>query len=481
MSPGLKSSMYGVLVLAATMARSAAAAPPEASAPKAPPPAAGGPVDVRATVIEHGPNLPFELLLENGSQESVKVVADPRLLSFEATVPDQKKTIKCNLPSGMAPKYGVPDAVVELRPGEHVTRTFDPRFFCFDKSARKALVPGAQLTPTYGWEDKKKTKWRKGKKVVESLPAEAPFIAEPTTPGSSLAPVKNVELLSIMLGPEYSAWVDPEEAKKDKKDKKKGKAKKDEPLPEPPSNEPPKTDPELRITASIDARDERSVVATVELRNPTKQKLTMFFRRENVTFEVLGPEGLVQCIVGPDQRAPERTAFSTLQPGGSTRLTSRVVELCPRGTFGRPGLYLLSAVFESVVDGAEFGMQTYLGSVRTEKPVTVRVREGDLPFLVVPLPPKPEEDKTKSAAGAKTPSGTSKDSKTTTATSSSKTTGGTSAAPIAPAVTTSPTTKTTTSASATSGGVKGSASGSATMSFGTKPATASPTRSPSTR
>ena len=52
---------------------------------------------------------------------------------------------------------------------------------------------------------------------------------------------------------------------------------------------------------------------------------------------------MVYAYLQPDLRAPDRQAFATLGSGGKISVVSRLVELCPTGTFGQPGLYLLHA------------------------------------------------------------------------------------------------------------------------------------------
>ena len=380
------------LLVVALLAPAAPAAEPSAPA-EAPKP----PVGLRIGIGQRGPEHPWILRLDNTSNEPLRVVSDPRLLWFEATVPGKKKPVRCELPAGMRPDDVDPDAMVTIAPGARKIRTFDPRFYCFPIGKDKdVLVPGTTLVSHYGFPPKTKTSWKRGKRVEERLPDTPPFIAEPADPEreSDQAPIKSVDGNSITLDERYAEWVsEPEEKdKRNKKGKKDKKNKKDE---EPVTNEPVtavEPDPELVINKGVDAQTERSVVVTATFKNPRKSRLKVFFRRENITYEVLGPEGLVECDAGPDDREPEPTAFSNLGAGGSTSVTSRLVELCQRGTFARPGFYLIHARFEGSEDGREWDIVAYTGSVRTKRPVPVRVRTGEQPFLLAPRP-QPGQDK----------------------------------------------------------------------------------------
>ena len=80
-------------------------------------------------------------------------------------------------------------------------------------------------------------------------------------------------------------------------------------------------------------------------------------------------------------------------------MVSRVVELCPRGTFARPGFYLLNATFESQIDGGDRGLAAWTGAVRAKRPVAVRVQTGSETFLFGP--PEKKEKGEKSEMGKK--------------------------------------------------------------------------------
>jgi hypothetical protein len=124
-----------------------------------------------------------------------------------------------------------------------------------------------------------------------------------------------------------------------------------------------------------------TATVTTKIKNRSGKAMRVFFRRELLVFEVMGPNGLTTCDPQPDSRAPDRQAFSSLAPGGELSATSRLIELCPDGTFGRPGMYLIHGRFVANRDGSEFGFKAYTGTVVSEEPAVVRIRKGELPLL----------------------------------------------------------------------------------------------------
>ena len=59
-------------------------------------------------------------------------------------------------------------------------------------------------------------------------------------------------------------------------------------------------------------------------------------------------------------------------------ITSRLVELCPKGTFSRPGFYLVHARFDAMHNGEAYDLDAYVGRVATHSPANVRIRTGEL-------------------------------------------------------------------------------------------------------
>lgn len=365
---------------------------------------------LRFEVAELGPGA-WAYAIVNRGTEKVTVVADPRLLRFELVPPTdpnakrwapKPKTKTCELPSELRPGAVDRRFVRVLEPGQGVVEAFDPRLYCLPQGGVSPLVPGARLTPRFGFAPKTKTVWKAGKREVVALPEQdEPFVAQSYRPdqdkdhhhrgerhrdgdrhkdgdrhrhgdrdrddahhaggagGAGGAgsvedePIEEKELVAsvIELGADYALK----------------KADEDEPL-------------SLVMTRGSDARDERQALVTVSLTSREKKPIRVYFRRELISFQVVGPDGSATCNPEPDERSPDRGAFSLLNPGGSLSATSRLVELCPEGTFARPGLYLIQARFDSTANGKEYGFDGFVGTVASSKPAVLRLRTGSLPF-----------------------------------------------------------------------------------------------------
>jgi hypothetical protein len=343
--------------LAKLVLGAAAFGSPVLAKPPAPPPPAPAkpPVDVRVSVLQTGPDEKWELKIENASSTPARVGIDMRFLWFEVTKPGQAKPKVCRLPADMVPADVPSHNERELAGGDSTVRKFDPRFYCFSAAKQEILVPSAQVTPHYGFPHKTKARWAKGKRVEEKVD-DAPYIAEPID-AEGIGPRKELIGNPVILDPRYAAWSGT-------------------PGEEPnPDGEDEPDEPELRMLRGSDAKTEMNVTAVVRVRNPTRQKLLIFLRRELLTFQVLTPQGVVPCEAEPDERNPDRRAFRSVAPGGSVTLVSRLVELCERGTFAEPALYLVKAELRVPADGGEFGLDAFTGTLKTPVPATVRVRK----------------------------------------------------------------------------------------------------------
>jgi hypothetical protein len=353
---------------------------------------------LQLAVEERGPEAPWRMTIRNTGAEPVLLTSDTKLLYFEVEVPGQKKATQCMLPESMRQDSSRgPRGFLELplEPGEVLLRHFDPRFFCFEEGEQSVLVPGAIVKPRYGWPPETKTSWQKGKRVTEVLPPAPPFAAipfsdapphsdhepehgsgrvgetpeapeaTPSSPQTAATPVRGIRLLegnAFALGSQYALWtsdgVDPAHK---------------EPI-------------RVRVTRGSDSETERGVMVTVGLTNQTNAPLNLFFRRELISFEVLGPNGAATCRIEEDFREPERQAFLRMAPGKEETFTSRLVELCPRGTFMQPGFYLVGATLHARYTGERFDLHAFVGEVPSMHAKPVRIRKREEPFLT-PAPP----------------------------------------------------------------------------------------------
>jgi hypothetical protein len=242
--------------------------------------------------------------------------------------------------------------------------------YCVGK-APWPLVSGAVVSPHLGWPEKMKVSWRAGKREEKPGVQKEPFVAEPSEAQGSLpagaaaeatnAPERRVKRLNgtpLTLGSDFA------ETK------------------QAPNPAEVQVAQGLVLTISGgDARNEGAAVASATFANHGKKKQDIYFRRELISYEVSGPDGVFQCDPKPDQRAPvDRSGIQTLAPGGHFSATSRLIEMCPAHTFARPGLYLVHARFDSASAGTELGLHAFMGRLVSAKPALVRIREGELPF-----------------------------------------------------------------------------------------------------
>jgi hypothetical protein len=174
--------------------------------------------------------------------------------------------------------------------------------------------------------------WKGGKKVEQPAKQEPPFVAS-AAPGKGESVddddpgVKELVGKPFALKSDYAEW-SRTRLPADKK------AAENSPL-------------SFSVLQGSDARAESSATVTLKLENRSKHKVTVYFRREL----------------------------------GSIGVTSRLIELCPSGTFAQPGLYLVHARFDATEAGDDYGLDAFVGRVVSKNPATVRIRTGAQSFL----------------------------------------------------------------------------------------------------
>ncbi len=340
--------------------------------------------NLRVEVVENGPDQLWTLHVSNLGSTPIGIAADPGLLWFEVAIPGRAAPHTCRLPDPLWPKVMRRRAEMVLGPGERFSRRFDARFFCFDDLDQEVLVPGARLTPHFGWPHATRVVWVKGKRTTQTLPPAPPFVgwniqAEPEPPvaaedseipeaelgdpaadaaeptQSRKLPTEGVKYIvgaTLALSPEYAKWSE-----------------------EPP---PPNLEQPLQLIplGGSDAEDERSAAITVGIVNGSSTAQQIFVRRELIEYEVHGPDGIFECQpaeVGP----PDYASFTNLQPRRTESFVVRLIEMCPRGRFARPGLYEVYAALNSKHSGQHLSLDGFVGMLEAQRPALVRVRSGD--------------------------------------------------------------------------------------------------------
>src|SRR5664280_970692 len=380
-------------------------------------PGTAGPAGASGLVLhvaERGPSQPWIIAVSNEGSTSGVLTADTRLLWFEVNVAGSKKSVRCRLPEDLLPKDSEPRLLVTLTPGESVAQLIDPRLYCFSSGDQKQLVPGARVTPHLGWPElPNRTAWEKGRKVASAVPQPPPFVAHRAdldvemavaARSTALKVAKSVRLRKGVARPSDASLgvplpmgvdkqlVGPELTLRDTYAEWSSSKSKS------PGSDAPESPLELRLVQGSDARTEYNATVQLTLHNRSKRKMLLYFRREFVTFEVIGPAGIQTCSPSPDDRSPDRNAFVSLGPGASRSFSSRLSELCPRDTFDMPGLYLVNGQYDATETGFEWNLSAFTGSITSSRPANVRIRIGELSILQKVILRKPSDNNTEASA-----------------------------------------------------------------------------------
>ena len=137
----------------------------------------------------------------------------------------------------------------------------------------------------------------------------------------------------------------------------------------------------LEMTKGSVVRHGRDATVTVRVRNTTADPVTLYVRRDLLTFEILGPGGeQTTCAPMDPLRHPARLGFTKVAPHRSVLLTTRLVELCPRWTFSRRGEYSVRASYAAERTGQSVGLHAFTGSLVADRPAVVHVQHDSRVF-----------------------------------------------------------------------------------------------------
>jgi hypothetical protein len=315
---------------------------------------------------------PWKLVVTNEGEVPLRVAADGRLLSLEIEPPEDaasddpygKATVKkkppppvvCRLPPELRPSGVTDERAIRLGPGSRYEEVVSPALYCFSQAEAKALVPGARVTAKLGFAEAK---------GAAKAPPRAPFVAEPAVMSSPVSAIKEIVAPSFVVAAaapvSTSATASGESA--------------DDP-----------NGPRLELTAParVDSRDEKTVTTTLTLKNVGRREARLHIRRDNLLFDIDGPDGSSHCGLASSRRVIPRDLFDSVAPGATRSIEVWIGELCPNYVFDRPGLYRVRAGLAFPSAPAADGNRTWTRTVITREPVLVRIRQGRLPFFTSP-------------------------------------------------------------------------------------------------
>jgi hypothetical protein len=353
--------------LTVLLVTSALAAAPRAEPPDLPPASLALRVDAPAA------SALWKIVVTNTGNEMLRLAADGRLLRLEVrppanAAPPTKKgkarkkdvSVECRAPTPLRPTSVDEDRAVLLPPGARYEEWIDPTLFCFDSRQKAALVPGASVVARLGFPPARAKRGRPARPT-------SPFVAEPTAAATTVSPIKELVAPGFVL-PDAPAQPETPAA-----------------APQSPADADPGV-PRLEVSAParVDAAGARSLSITVTASNAGKRALLANLRTENVSFDVNGPGGAVHCEQWAGERTLVNDFFRTMGPGRRQSLTILPAEICPEGSFDRPGVYRVSPIVTVSDEADEFPAGAWTGRAVAARPTLVRIRSGSLPFYAQP-------------------------------------------------------------------------------------------------
>jgi hypothetical protein len=410
-------SAASALAVVTSLGSAAAEPPAKPASPKPPRTAAGAlpPAPARIWLVTPTPSGPWTLRIDNTGEHTIRIPADVRLLRLELEASDGKhrtKTVRCDV-GALRPEHFPDRRALYLSPLESYVETFDPRLVCFGKSAAE-LAGSAAVKARFGWDPPPK-----GSKK----PLEPPFVADGIDDPAFFSPLRELVAPTVVLsyddgtsgtevGPEpagepsgpAAATPAPTAAEPASPSPSSGNVVVVVPLgaPAAPAAETPAapapladTSPpivdanaprlELAQEAMADARTPSQVTVTVTATNVGHRPLVAPLHARMLEFRVHGPDDRrTRCDAAAPTHAVPRDLYRTFKPGASASFTVQLNEVCPLGTFDRPGLYRVHAVLRARETGSEVGLDAYTADVPGVAPTLVRVQGGPLPFYWQP-------------------------------------------------------------------------------------------------
>lgn len=91
-----------------------------------------------------------------------------------------------------------------------------------------------------------------------------------------------------------------------------------------------------------DAQHPRNIVVSVTMRNVGERPRRVALRRRQLSFTIVGPDGVRTCPRRSVQHVIPPDLFRKFSQGKKVKMSVQLAELCPWDTFKRPGIYVVT-------------------------------------------------------------------------------------------------------------------------------------------
>jgi len=395
---------------------------------------------VSLTIVAPTPDAPWTMKVENTGDHPIRIPGDVRLLSFDL----EKKsggTMKCSAPAGLRPSKFPNDRELYLKPGESFQQNFDPRLYCFN-AATDALTGGTTVHPHYGFGGGARAT---GPFAAQGLDRPEEFAALPQIDGPTIvlsyravepmgdasdskdkpkdgsAPKKHGDTPDKTAPKDAPAGPAPlvSHAKGDKTDSRMVR----EPTAEEKAHDPYKYDRgaspqqaklddapsevvdlnkarvEVFVNRFADASAARDIMVNIKASNEGRRDLVTALRGRMISFSIeqLAPDGTtrktVDCLGSEHPHGIPADLMNDIGAGQSASVPLMLAEICPPGTFNRPGLYRVLPRIDTSVDGEALQLHAFIGKALAKQSTLLRLAtardpfEDEAPKVATPEPP----------------------------------------------------------------------------------------------
>lgn len=319
-------------------------------APRPPPPPPPPPPQVTLELDAPLPDKHWTVKLTNTGADPVRIVADPRLLSFDVTTAGHEH--QCTLPPEMVPTTDTERTLV-VPASRSWTVSVDPELYCFTAAQVGALAPGASVVASFGWPQARYA---------------PPFAVTPTTlVDGGAGPARRITATAVTIAPVQVAPA-PEGG---------APAVADAGTWNPPDAYPVKLRVSLGDRLDVGRAFEQTVTMTIV--NDGDRPVHTLITPPTLGFIVETPNGYVVRCGGVSSVTAIVELTTTLPPHGRTAQTIDLGSTC--GSAMRlPGLYRVRPRLDTRHTTPPPGATSFWTGESVGAPMLVRIRAGEDPL-----------------------------------------------------------------------------------------------------